>query len=606
MTHGPEAPVNGWQVDGFSEISELGAGAQGRVVLAVPPGGRGRVAIKYLAPAMLADERSLAVFRREAETLARVADPHVARLYRYVEEQRGAAIVMEAVDGASLRQVLDARRREGGGAVPPESALAVLKGSLLGLAAAHAVGVVHRDYKPANVVVRPDGTSKLIDFGIAVLSGQSSRAGTPAYMAPEQWQGSPASPATDLYAASCVLFECLTGAKPYQGGGTAQLMAQHLNAPVPIQAVPEPVRPLVARGMAKNPAQRAWDATRFVTELERTAVAAYGPDWERRGLGALAMAVAAFAAAAPVAMLGSFTTGTASGTAPAAPGTASLQQGAGEAVARHGRGFLRRAAGTKTAVTAAAAVTTAAIVAAGVLLRGQLESDTTDTADGGTRTGAAPTPTTVGGQATGTLRGGFRNPAPFGTSQGPSIGYQFTVTPARVKPGTTLSLVAKSSSRNPPGAHTLMIGSPSRTEQLAFYPVPPSAEGALPTGTTQAFPSATKPGRENHGEAPGGWRLTDFAYTYTLTVPPNGALRPGRYLVSPFMPPVFTQVTIKGSPVSPQSVGAYTEGTLPMITILPGTSAQPGPSSPSSPPATRKPSGCRTITQSDGDRIVVC
>lgn len=76
----------------------------------------------------------------------------------------------------------------------PEAALTVLKGSLLGLAAAHAVGVVHRDYKPANVVVQPDGTSKLIDFGIAVLTGQGSRAGTPAYMAPEQWQGGPASP----------------------------------------------------------------------------------------------------------------------------------------------------------------------------------------------------------------------------------------------------------------------------------------------------------------------------------------------------------------------------------------------------------------------------
>ncbi|TDC76014.1 serine/threonine-protein kinase, partial [Actinomadura sp. 7K507] len=191
--------MNGWRVEGFDEVGELGAGAQGRVVLAVPEGrhGGGQVAIKYLAPALLGDERSVEVFRREAGTLARVADPHVARLFRYVESPQGAAIVMEAVEGASLREVLDGSD----GTLSPEAALVVLKGSLLGLAAAHAVGVVHRDYKPANVVVQPEGGSKLIDFGIAVLSGQSSRAGTPAYMAPEQWEGSPASPATDLYAA---------------------------------------------------------------------------------------------------------------------------------------------------------------------------------------------------------------------------------------------------------------------------------------------------------------------------------------------------------------------------------------------------------------------
>ena len=87
----------------------------------------------------------------------------------------------------------------------------VLKGSLLGLAAAHAMGIVHRDYKPENVLVDAEGTSKLTDFGVAARREQHPACGTPLYMAPEQWDGSPATPATDIYAATAVFFECLTG-----------------------------------------------------------------------------------------------------------------------------------------------------------------------------------------------------------------------------------------------------------------------------------------------------------------------------------------------------------------------------------------------------------
>ena len=104
--------------------------------------------------------------------LASLDDPHVVRLYEYVESPSGAAIVMELVDGVSLRQIL---ARQGG--TTPEAALVVLQGSLLGLAAAHARGVVHRDYKPDNVLVDGDGASKLTDFGIAARTGDRTAAG---------------------------------------------------------------------------------------------------------------------------------------------------------------------------------------------------------------------------------------------------------------------------------------------------------------------------------------------------------------------------------------------------------------------------------------------
>ncbi|RSN43354.1 serine/threonine protein kinase, partial [Actinomadura sp. WAC 06369] len=280
---------------GFDEVAELGRGAQGRVVLARHTESGAPVAIKYVDTAAGADTARL---RHEAALLGRVADPHVARLYRLVESPHGAAIVMEAVNGVPLKRVLAEH-----GSLTPEQALTVLKGSLSGLAAAHAVGVVHRDYKPANVVVRADGLSKLIDFGIAVPAGGGDRSGTPAYMAPEQWRGEPVSPSTDVYAATCVFFECLTGRRPF-GGDRAALMAGHLTAPPPLDGVPAPVRDLVARGLAKTALERPAGAEAFVRELEDAAAGAYGGDWEERGVRALAGAAAAFAALFPLAAAG--------------------------------------------------------------------------------------------------------------------------------------------------------------------------------------------------------------------------------------------------------------------------------------------------------------
>jgi hypothetical protein len=195
---------------------------------------------------------------------------------------------MELVDGVSLYDMITRQ-----GPTTPESALAVLKGSLLGLAAAHSLGIVHRDYKPENVLVDRSGTSKLTDFGVAVRSGQDAPlGGTAFYMAPEQWDAAPATPATDIYAATAVFFECLTGQTPFSGE-PLQLAAQHAAAAVPVGLVDEPLRELITRGMAKSAAARPANATDFVAELEATAAAAYGQDWEERGRRHLAERAAA-------------------------------------------------------------------------------------------------------------------------------------------------------------------------------------------------------------------------------------------------------------------------------------------------------------------------
>src|SRR5271154_5003336 len=268
-----------WDVPGYTGLKVLGAGGFGEVVLARHDASGTLVAIKYLHRQLLADPGFAALFRAEAAVLASLDDPNVVRLYEYVESPAGAAIVMELVEGASLREILSRQGR-----TSAEAALVVLQGSLLGLAAAHRRGVVHRDYKPENVLVNGAGSSKLTDFGIAARAGdRAMAAGTLAYAPPEQFSGGPASPSGDVYAATATFYECLTGHPPFRGDTAEALLYQHLSSPVPLEPVPVPLRPLITAGMAKDPAARPADAAAFVTELRAAAWPAYGQDWEDRG-----------------------------------------------------------------------------------------------------------------------------------------------------------------------------------------------------------------------------------------------------------------------------------------------------------------------------------
>ena len=207
-----------WDVPGYTELKALGSGGFGDVVLARHNASGTLVAIKYLHGDLLADQEFAEMFRGEATVLAYLDDPNIVRLYEYVESPSGAAIVMELIDGVTLREILTHQGR-----TTAEAALVVLQGSLLGLAAAHRHGVVHRDYKPENVLVDGGGASKLTDFGIAARAGDCPvPAGTVLYAAPEQMAGASASPAGDVYAATATFYECLTGRPPFTGESTGR------------------------------------------------------------------------------------------------------------------------------------------------------------------------------------------------------------------------------------------------------------------------------------------------------------------------------------------------------------------------------------------------
>ena len=346
MSH--DSSVGEWSLPGYITLQELGRGGFGRVVLARHEGSGTHVAVKYLT---VTDDGFRTEFRSEAQVLRGLNDPHVVRLFDYVEAPQGAAIVMEAIDGVSLRALLGDHGR-----LEPEAALAVLKGSLLGLGAAHRVGVVHRDYKPANVMVGGDGQSKLIDFGIALRSGTAGQiVGTPAYMAPEQWAGAPASPSTDVYAATCVFFECVTGRTPYQGHTTEAYRALHTTGHIPAEEAPPPVQALIRRGLAKHPAGRPPGAPEFASELEAAATAAYGPEWESNGWRRLAETAAGLATLFPLAAL-------ASHLAPGAAAGHLSGAAAGKAAAATGRGVLTKLFGANAAVKAAAVATGVVVV----------------------------------------------------------------------------------------------------------------------------------------------------------------------------------------------------------------------------------------------------
>lgn len=237
------------------------------------------VAVKIMEPRMAADPAFRTRFEREARSAARIDHPAVVDVYDQGDDGETLFLVMELVEGCTLRDVLRTR-----GALGVPAALAVLEPVLLGLAEAHRLGMVHRDVKPENVLISTAREVKVADFGLVVAAAEAGLShaglimGTVAYLSPEQVATGAAGARSDVYSAGIMLYEMLTGAPPYSGDTAISVAYRHVNSDVPPPSlvagdVPPELDALVRRATSRDPAGRPADATAMLAELRRVAVA---------------------------------------------------------------------------------------------------------------------------------------------------------------------------------------------------------------------------------------------------------------------------------------------------------------------------------------------
>ncbi len=286
----------------YATLRLLGSGGMGEVYLARDKILGREVAIKVLRKRYAGDEEFVARFRREARSAAALSHPNVVSVHDLGCSGDGAYyIAMEYVPGGTLKQ-----RLLEGGALRPDAAAAVARQIADALDAAHALGIVHRDVKPQNVLLTAGGDAKLADFGIAgaaspaVGSRTTPVVGTPSYMSPEQVSGGPVGPASDLYSLGVVLYEMLTGEAPCGAGNPAAGVAKQTNetpgSPKRLDPkIPEGMDSLVVKLLARRPEDRYADVAELVRDLRRLGdglppVAANpdaGPSGERKSVGSV-------------------------------------------------------------------------------------------------------------------------------------------------------------------------------------------------------------------------------------------------------------------------------------------------------------------------------
>jgi serine/threonine-protein kinase len=260
------------------------------------------VAVKLLRPEFGRDPDFLARFRDEARAAASLSHPNIVAVHDFGEDESGPFLVMELVEGQDLASIL----RENG-ALAPRQAARVAAEVAKALQAAHVRGIVHRDVKPSNILIGRDGRVKVADFGIAraISESQMTAAGTTmgsvAYFSPEQARGEQATFASDVYALGIVLFEALTGQRPFSGDGAAAIALARLTTTPPRPSalrstVPPALDSIVLRAMALDPAQRYGSAAAMASALEGYLTEPAGPgagSAAAAGLGAAAGAAAA-------------------------------------------------------------------------------------------------------------------------------------------------------------------------------------------------------------------------------------------------------------------------------------------------------------------------
>lgn len=251
----------------------IAAGGMGSVFAATDERLGRRVAVKLLRDELADDPRFVERFRREARAVAALSHPNIANVFDYGEDDEHHYIVMEYVDGRDLARLM--REQE---PFAPERAALIVADACEALGHAHAAGVVHRDVKPANIMLDSNGRVKVTDFGIARAAGDStltatgSVLGTAHYLSPEQASGSALGPPSDLYSMGVVLYELLTGVLPFTGDSPIAIAMSHVSDKMPAPSsvnpdVPPSLDEIVAIATAKDPAGRYPSAAQMAAEL---------------------------------------------------------------------------------------------------------------------------------------------------------------------------------------------------------------------------------------------------------------------------------------------------------------------------------------------------
>jgi len=265
-------------IAGYEVRRLVGEGGMGRVYEAVERALDRRVAVKVIRPEYVATPAARVRFFREAKALARVRNPHVVVIHSVGETGGAPYLVMEYLDGLTLGALLS----QSSDRLPPAAVVQIAKGVAAGLTAIHGAGIVHRDIKPENVWLEPAPAGwhvRLLDFGVArdghtdTVTAEGKIVGTPHYMAPEQAAGRPVDARADLFSLGCVLYELLTGARPFPGPNLLAVIAAVAgHQPKPPRAVngavPIHLSALTMRLLAKDPAARPSSAAAVVQELE--------------------------------------------------------------------------------------------------------------------------------------------------------------------------------------------------------------------------------------------------------------------------------------------------------------------------------------------------
>src|SRR5579871_6040649 len=256
----------------FRIVERIGSGGMATVFKAYQPTLDRYVAIKVLPAYHARDPVFVKRFVQEARSVAKLAHPNIVQIHDFGEHENITYIVMEYVDGGTLKDRLKK-------ALPVPEAVDYMIQAAEGLDCAHRNGIIHRDVKPANMLVRKDGHLLLSDFGIAkMLEGTTNLTrvgtgiGTPQYMSPEQGMGQAVDRRSDIYSLGIVLFHCLTGRVPFTGDNPLNITVKHMNEPMPLdrltsENVPAPIIQVVQQMTAKPPHERYQSADILVDAL---------------------------------------------------------------------------------------------------------------------------------------------------------------------------------------------------------------------------------------------------------------------------------------------------------------------------------------------------